>query len=368
MPSTHPTELKHLKEEFRSGQRSPNNARALFPKAAASDVKQAIAEIEREHSISLERPFSVVHYTSVAAVVSMLKQAGCDGGESQNRAGGGRRKVGYLRMYSSARFNDPGEGLYLARNARLVHRPIDAKKDTDSFCDIVWGTIVSDGVESGPADSRYAYVASFIQPNDTEDTLDASDNLAFWRSYGQDGRGCSLTIPVSKSLGKRLRAVKYGRKDANDTIQRLWSFFTPMMEFARELDTEGENVTRILHSVIVRSMERLNYLYKSEAYKYEQECRVVETPATIREAEIRPVFEYSEQPGCENVRRYINHPALSTNERDGIFMSRSRITLGPRVSNRADVKDYLQRLLKKAKLLGTRICYSTIEYRNVRKC
>lgn len=369
MPSTPPTALQCLEEEFRSGLRSPNNARAVFPQAAASDAKQSITEIERDHNISLEGSFSVVHYTSVAALLSMLKHAGRNAGKGQELAGDeGGREVGYLRMYSSARFNDPGEGLYLARTARLIPRQTDAKEENDSFCDLVWGAIASDAAETGPRESRYAYVASFIRPKDTEDIHDASDNLAFWRSYGQDGRGCSLTMPVSECMRKGLRAVKYGRKDANDTIQRLRRIFTPMMEFARELDTDVDDVTKILHSVIVRSMERLNYLYKSEAYKYERECRVVETPTTIRENEIRPVFESSEQPGCENVRRYINHPALSTYQRDGIFMSGSRITLGPRVSNRGDVKEYLERLLKNANLLGTQVFYSKIEYRHVGNC
>ena len=132
----------------------------------------------------------VVHYTSIATLISMLTSLA-------------RRESVSFRLYDSAHFNDPDEGNYLLRN--LAEGGIFARHHDSPY----------DYVDNPP----HAYVSSFIlQQPDDDDLRDKADNLVFWRTYGREGQGCSLRLGVPTSL---LRKVFYGTKEAATTIERL---------------------------------------------------------------------------------------------------------------------------------------------------
>ena len=43
-----------------------------------------------------------------------------------------------------------------------------------------------------------------------------SDELVFWRTYGKDGKGCSLTVDVRRQL---LRKVLYEPADVGSSLE-----------------------------------------------------------------------------------------------------------------------------------------------------
>ena len=70
-------------------------------------LKDMWLQIEKRHEIDepeSSREKFVIHYTSIAALVSML----------QNALKGNKKS--YLRLYDSIHSNDPGEGNYLTRD------------------------------------------------------------------------------------------------------------------------------------------------------------------------------------------------------------------------------------------------------------
>ena len=159
-------------------------------------LKYLCIRIEKRHEIKTSEGNNkfVIHYTSIATLVSMLQDA------SKND------KKTSLRLYDSVHFNDPDEGNYL-RN--LLPKKYD------------W---------LGKTNIRHAYVASFILPGSTENNM--SDDLVFWRIYGKEGEGCSLSLhaPFSK-----LRKVFYdpeekGVKSTVKELQSVLELLEPLVE------------------------------------------------------------------------------------------------------------------------------------------
>ena len=138
----------------------------------------------------------VVHYTSVATIVSMLQRQA----RKQAQEAAPDRLGTSLRLYDSAHLNDPDEGNYLIRSLNAQGK-------------YQW---ISEG------SIAHAYITSFIIPHSADDM---SDNLAFWRTYGKEGEGCSLTVHVPSS---RLRKVIYDPVDVNYTVQNLLPVLEPL--------------------------------------------------------------------------------------------------------------------------------------------
>ena len=67
-----------------------------------------------------------------------------------------------------------------------------------------------------------------------------------------------------------------------------------------------EDIREELAEAIWESLEGIRYLYKSDAYSYEQECRFI--IYDIDESKIR--FEYQEQNNSPDVRHYYEHEDL----------------------------------------------------------
>lgn len=274
---------------------------------------------ESRHLIAGETA-SVTHYTSISTLVSLLRGDGDDSPSS-------------LRLYASSHFNDPDEGNYFIRYLNLPQE--------------------HDWV--GEKTATHAYIASFIIP-DPDPRRDTSDNLAFWRTYGREGTGCALTLNVPS---RHLRKVAYGSTAIPGIRERL----IPILDALKPLVTiRRQSVRRNSRSVLAeafwKSLAKVRYLYKSEAYDYERECRFV-IPEVGDETEI--FFEIQEQgEAVTRVRHYKKHPALSV---ENILSTCSSITLGPCVPDPYNLIFYLEDLKVKAGLREPEVRVSRIPYR-----
>lgn len=272
----------------------------------------------------------VVHYTKVETAIHLL--------ENTCHAAG---KYAHLRMYSSAAFNDPDEGLYL-----------------------YWASIGLDTAESlglvPPArhlreeniSENHAYIASFVTPHDPGKVREAADDLPLWRFYGNDGDGVSLVVTIPES---DLRRVRYGKDKAHETAAIIEEHCQRILAPVRKLDNEAAE--QEAKRVIREQLQLVSYLYKSEAYKYENESRIVVLP----EGSTETVNQHPEYRNGQ-FRAYHKHNHLSTSSDNGIFRSTSEIIVGPRVRHRVAAQNHIKRLVQKAGL-PTQVSASDIRYR-----
>ena len=187
----------------------------------------------------------------------------------------------------------------------------------------------------------------------------------FWCTYGQEGEGCSLRIPVphSSRVYSWLRSVSYGARKVRDTakdtdIHTVLSCMQPLVSIPRE--PLKEKVREHISNIVWRYLAGIRYLYKGEAYAYEREVRIV-VPEVDKEAEGRIEFDNTEREGnLSHIRHYYERNDLRVAD---MLITESVITLGPCVPHPYNVRYYLKHLLNKEGLLGPEIKISSIPYR-----
>ena len=266
----------------------------------------------------------VIHYTSLDTLVSMLRALD-DGQDS------------FLRMYDSFHLNDPQEGQHLVQFMDSLDTFDWLEKKRDS----------------------HAYIASFIIPNQEEDQKSRDeDNLKYWLAYGRRGQGCSIRFPVRHH---RIQRVLYGDDDAKRTaeelaLQPLWTLLKALVEDPT-LAFGGET-QRTLSDAIWNSFAAIRYLYKNEAYRYEQECRLVKSILDVNKDDIH--FEPKRQTSATtSVRHYYQDGDLQTGL---ILVTGSIITLGPLVPRLDNVVYSIEALLNRTRLSGPTVNVSKIPY------
>ena len=293
-----------------------------FLKKAISEEFKSLKESYRVCHENNEAP-TVVHYTSVGTVIKMFRDY------SENKAS-------YLRLYDTFHFNDPDEGRYLKLEKS------DLKKTT----------------------SPCAYATSFVVPRDAKEIEAARDNLVFWRTYGREGAGCSLTIKIP---AHRLYQVRYGEtKTAVEAVasikRKIMDALSPIMN----LDESGpkeQDIPALLREATAVAMreeaEAVLYLHKSKAYNYENEARVVKTVRSIKEERKRDiVFDY--ESSKNKTRHYYEDDDLSV---ENLLVTGSIITLGPCVSFKENMAYCLEHLKEKSGLIGPEVRQSEVSYR-----
>ncbi len=205
----------------------------------------------------------------------------------------------------------------------------------------------------------HAYIASFIRPDaERAERNPVSDDLVYWRTYGKEGEGCSLTLTVPSC---RLRKVLYGTDKVKCTDLLLKSVLDLLYDSLSPLISIPEQPIDVqeLTGIVVGHLEKIRYLYKDEAYQYEKECRFVFPESDTDKEQI--CFEYGGQCNTPTrIRHYYEDKDLEIEE---ILGSGSSITLGPCVPDRENVRYYVDTLLYKAKLRNTEIKISKIRYR-----
>lgn len=272
----------------------------------------------------------VVHYTSVDTVIKMFRDYI-------------EKERSYLRLYDTFHLNDPDEGKYLiSRLDPINHAELKALIDTDAPC---------------------AYVSSFIIPDDSQQSkgVGARDNLVFWRTYGSEGMGCSIMVEAPAA---RMYKVKYGIDDVRcvaDAIEGIragiMEAIKPIMDVASD---ENEKVLmKALSSTLSVELEDMLYLYKSIAYAYEKEARIIRTKGSIEAADDEIFFE--DNSGTRKIRHYYNDESLSV---PNLLTTGSVITLGPCVPDKENIAYYLEHLKEQSRLVGPKICQSKVSYRS----
>ena len=325
---------------------------------AVNEVKH---EFIAEHNVDTDKTSVVVHYTSLHALFSMLHGSAepsrrpslADPGAypdppaktpANQEAPTDRR---YLRLYDCANLNDPLEGAYFLKE--LV-----GMQDTLGILEYVLQVP--------------AYITSFVTPIQNENNRTnnkARDNLVFWRLYGQEGRGCSISIPVGRFTSSQceatLQKVDYGRDNAASHAGRLRPVVNCLDEIV-EAATENRRpkVQRQVAATLLECLGEIPYLYKSSAYDYEEEYRIVAMEADLEShGGIR--YDFEARPGqCGRLRMYGQHRCLGLTN---ILATDSVITLGPSIPNVDYVQYAIERLLKSIGIRNLKIEKSPISYR-----
>ena len=330
--------LRNIVEDIlyinKSKKLDPNKLQSFYTDFIRPCISEVISDlcssIRKSHKITPETLNSqfgkkLVHYTSLNTIVTMLKKIK----ENQND---------YLRMYDSSHFNDPDEGNYLLRISELP----ELNKLVDDI----------------EKQARPSYVASFVQSIENKDI---SDDLVFWRTYGDEGEGCSLTLmnrPVDQ-----LKSIFYGKEKAKQTIERIEKVWKDIYNIIRPIFhiLEESIVQTDLAAIIEEEIEDIRYLYKSKAYEHENEVRFIETESSIKDhnGELKFDFSRADKP-LKCLRLYYENQDLSTKK---IFVSGTTITLGPCVKDAYNMRYYLENLKRKANLCRVDIKISKIRYR-----
>lgn len=278
-------------------------------------LKAWINEEDREAPAGSSSQLYLAHYTSLQAIVSMLQAA--DGG---------------LRLSDSSTMNDPEEGRATVEG-RTILNLLDDEWGKESW---LW--------------QRYsaANVCCFVGIDRTsETTIDAGDDLLFWRLYGNDCRGVSITIPshVSKKLvsDSIVDRVAYADSPAMDIEVAK---FASLLKDVNDLRVRAQNAGKWseISSSILPTCDKLfkqRFLRKRSHYRMEREYRAV---AFISEDDAEDT-RYSlrgEHVQGGLVRKYVQIRELSC---DAILSTGSRITIGSNVLEHDDAKEAIERLL-----------------------
>ena len=342
MNQTHDEKIKRLKafvdaglESFdKKGDLNPEYVDDILSPILNEMLKDTLHRIEERHKFENDQHSYVVHYTSIDTLVSLLENeiaysTGCLNDKLNTS----------LRLYDSVHFNDPDEGNY------IVHR---LKSDGK------YNWIYKDDIPYTHESASYAYIASFIMMND-EQTM--HDELVFWRTYGREGQGCSLVLPIHNNL---LRKVLYEDDEVNSTVRILLEVLTPILDLLHPLAKTSDHIGKLLARIIWNSLAGIRFLYKDKAYKYEREARIIIHRSEIKENDI--CFEYDRKDNSSKyIRHYYQHQSLQISE---LLTSGSYITLGPSVPYRYDVEYCIKSLLEKAMLRRkTQVRLSEINYR-----
>ena len=264
----------------------------------------------------------IIHYTSLDRLISMILKHD-------------KSQPSFLRMYDSFHLNDPQEGQYLAR---FVDAP-------DNWFQV--------------ENASHAYIASFVVPDRCEDQGQGDhDNLKYWLAYGRGGKGCSIRFRVNH---QRFRKVLYGEDKAARTIgdlnlQRIVNSLSPLTSHP---EPKWRSLSRrVVAECVWGNLASIRYLYKDEAYGYEQECRLVEAARDVPRDDV-----HFEQVGSadqlDTVRHYYHDCDLRV---DQILASGTIITLGPLVSRPHSMVYYLESLLERGRLSKLSVEISKIPY------
>ena len=312
--------------------RDENLSETYFTKSISPKLKDALSAtltlVQARHNVDCEDDndeVMCVHYTSLGRLFKML-------GEDIDI------DKSYLKLYDTVHLNDPDEGNYLMR--QLAERG-----------NHTWLGLGSEQV-SDAYEREAAYLTSLILGRDTEHI---EDNLVFWRTYGNEGKGCSIKFPIKVI---HLKKVLYG-EGVKETIAHL----VPILDVLSPMCSSDNQASATVVSKIVEelygSLKRILYLYKSSAYQYENEARIVSLESETADDKIH--FDYQEgNVGRPRIRHYVEFESASLKT---LLSSKSIITIGPTVPHRENVLKYLEKIKRKIDLPGPQIKVSEIAYR-----
>ena len=311
-----------------------------------SAQKLVIEELQKAvegHRLDLSKkiPPTLTHYTSLETVYSMLKNtqhriSGTEGvapDDTKGTVAKPQRQIwSGLRLYESCSLNDPAEGTYLLNKIKEKHKWID---------------------NAGPHNN--AFICSFVGPGNQGDTIKAGDNLVHWKTYGRDGLGCSISYPI-EGYANLYCPVQYGKKSVNNFIKKFKPYLKMGDVICKMLKGNNEGIKEFA-TKFRDVLDHIRFLYKSKAYRHENECRFIEIEK-IESGKLNYHFKSS----SNYVRAYIEVPELSI---DQILMSGSKVCIGPRVVNKEILCANLKNFATQKELYGPTFIPSEISYRKI---
>ena len=308
--------------------------------------------LRKKHGVESGKFLS--HYTDFTALDSILK--------------GSALKSNHLRLYNVAYFNDPNEGATFPAALEKEMRSLIYGSDSEIPHEI---TIIDNKVFS-------VYACSFSEE---------ADRLDLWRAYGKNGEGYSITVripdnmkaddasnilqqmhvpnlsalsadkntPISKPPDEgdiRIYKVLYGNDAVNDAVDAVKP---SLLDLQEAMQNKERIVAEIVWTLAQWILADLRYLYKHEAYKPEQEYRIIGV-AEFRDDEL-------DSDKCDEKirtpqRLFIKTPPC-------LFLETGcTITIGPRVPNKAVAElDIRRRLARNKWDTTTKIFRSEMPYR-----
>ncbi len=313
-------------------------------------IERLISEIANE----LHRPESscishLVHYTGTDVLFAMLADGDDKGG---------------LRLYDTEHANDPEEGRFLLRHWPSWDNegPWMWQEEMEGNSDGEGGLELKEQVEQGLYPG-HAYVLSFVPSSCDERN---NDRLVFWREYGRQGAGCSLSIPKSKLFdGGKCSLVPYrvlyGEKDVDALASRLnESLFEPIRKGIRDIGGNERMLFEAAQPKVRKELQLFRYLYKDIAYEHEEEYRLVILEAGSGTV-VRPKYEQRTNTRGETVfRHYMTDESLYSKQ---ILGWESKVILGPTVPHKENVNKTIDTLLRWKSISGTEITSSGVRYR-----
>ena len=328
-------------------------------------LKDAIGEVcekilkERGNEVGDESRF--VHYTSIDAFANMLLPL-VNGGDGKT----------FLRLYDSIHFNDPNEGSFFSlelRNQLLDKHgwwlSREGPEKSEKLLDKHGWRLSRENLEKSK--KPHSYIASFVGKKSFDEKFPgkkAEDDLLLWRAYGMDGKGCSLSIPSSR-LSKRIKKVRYG----DDACKKIYGELQPILCILDPLFKKLDSGTKQLATqvrgghiirIVIDSLEPLRYLYKSDAFSHESECRWIHVDEGKSGEKI--CFDCERRNNAPTrLRHYVERGDLGIRK---LLISGSVITLGPCVEYRDNIRYCIESLLKRAEIFGPEIIDSKIAYRS----
>ena len=316
------TAARLARELYREKRSRP--ARDLLWEAFSAAVRDALRSL---HAVDPKEVSHLVHYTNLDVLFSILRST--DRTEQDVSPG--------LRLYDTVHANDPEEGSFLPR-----HWPGNP----------FWGwnmpdleDTLSDCGERASATSP-AYVLSFVQSTLHEPV---NDHLAFWKEYGNEGRGCSIAIPARPLLdlsGLAPYRVKYDDDGIPELFEHLKeTLLKPATEFIND-PRMAVDFRQSIERILLDCMQPFRFLYKARTYSHEQECRAVLCNPTDPETQqLDLIYEArTAAGGGTKLRHFPRDRVIPT---DVLFDSDTEILLGPIVPQAYNVIIVLEKMLRR---------------------
>ena len=246
-------------------------------------------------------------------------------------------------MYDTFHSNDPNEGQYFTSSASDHHAFRTKHRN-------LWDLMIS-------RSALPAYVASFRGVS----KLSEVDDLVYWRTYGREGAGCAIALPVSFIPAEApLHKVQYGPSDVESTLTHLSNVFDDLESLTMLRDHGFLDTSIEVPNYVASALSPIIYLHKSDDYAFEKEVRVV---ATSVDVDARSLFfhQIRDSDTGTRIRHFAHLEALGIRN---ILRTDSVIMFGPAVRSRANLQFVLGRRLTELGLVGPKLVASRIAYRS----
>lgn len=275
----------------------------------------------------------LAHYTSLEAIVSMLQDI--DGG---------------LRLSDTSTMNDPEEGRATTESSFILH-VLTEEFGTESW---LW--------------RRYgaANVCCFVGIEHAgEQTISPGDDLLYWRLYGNDCRGVSITMPphVASDLEQKSIVNRVTYTD-EEPLRIDWREFSALLRDLDELRAEAKRVGvwADVGSDVLKVCDQIfkqRFLRKRSHYEMEREYRTVVFASD--EGDNGKFSKRGRHVQYGRVRCYVQIPELGCEK---IFTTNSQVTIGSNVPEAENAREAIRGLICGWKTIGgVSIKVSNIAYR-----